>query len=235
MFRFAAPHTLGLFAVAGAASLWAVAGGPAAHPGPPASCQALGAVSVQNSEGGTSCSANSAAAANGLDGRATAGAAPTSPSLATAQNRGTAASASQFLSGPAAIAAGPDAQTTVIGARPGLSIGIAGPGATVTVTGTSTPRLHRWPRLRRRLPDPAGLRIHRLSAERGKGGQGRGRDRPGRRSGGRVHRRHGGPGRSGSGWQLCAVGIRATDRDPRTTIGVSIGTTHPATWRRWGG
>ncbi|NUS93792.1 MAG: protein kinase [Nocardia sp.] len=143
MFRFATPHTLGLFVVAGAASLWAVAGGPAAHAAPPASCQAPGAVSVQNGEAGATCSANSAAggaaAAYGLDGRATADAAPTSLSLAVAQNGGTAASASQFLSGPAAIAVGPDAQTTVIGARPGLSIGIAGPGATVTVTGTSTP------------------------------------------------------------------------------------------------
>lgn len=80
-----------------------------------------------------------AAAAYGLDGNAAADAAPTSLSLAIAANGGEASSASQYLSGPAAIAVGPGASAVVTGVRPGLSIGIAGPGATVNVTGTSTP------------------------------------------------------------------------------------------------
>ncbi|MEE4022294.1 DUF6764 family protein [Gordonia sp. PKS22-38] len=64
---------------------------------------------------------------------------PTGLTLAITDNGGTAAATGDNYSGPAAIAVGPDASVTMTGVRPGLAIGIAGPGATVVVDGRNGP------------------------------------------------------------------------------------------------
>ncbi|UEA59844.1 hypothetical protein LK459_02855 [Gordonia otitidis] len=60
-------------------------------------------------------------------------------SLAVTDNGGTASSKADNYAGPAAIAVGPKASVTMTGIKPGLAIGIAGPGATVTVDGKNGP------------------------------------------------------------------------------------------------
>ncbi|MGV9824291.1 MULTISPECIES: DUF6764 family protein [unclassified Gordonia (in: high G+C Gram-positive bacteria)] len=64
---------------------------------------------------------------------------PTGLSLAISDNGGKATSAADNYSGPAAIALGPNATVNATGIKPGLSIGIAGPGATVTIDGKNGP------------------------------------------------------------------------------------------------
>jgi hypothetical protein len=60
---------------------------------------------------------------------------PTGLTLAITADGGSATVAGDNFSGPAAIAIGEGAVVTMIGQNPGLSIGIAGPGATVFVDG----------------------------------------------------------------------------------------------------
>lgn len=69
----------------------------------------------------------------------TAQSGPTGLSLAVTDNGGTASSKADDYAGPAAIAVGPKASVTMTGIKPGLAIGIAGPGATVTVDGKNAP------------------------------------------------------------------------------------------------
>ncbi|MFT3714408.1 MAG: hypothetical protein QM774_00245 [Gordonia sp. (in: high G+C Gram-positive bacteria)] len=60
-------------------------------------------------------------------------------SLAITDQGGQAWSTANGFSGPAAIAIGKDAQVHATGVRPGLAIGIAGPGATVVIDGKHGP------------------------------------------------------------------------------------------------
>jgi hypothetical protein len=60
---------------------------------------------------------------------------PTGLTLAITADGGIAVSTGDNFSGPAAIALGPGAVVSMEGVNPGLSIGIAGPGATVVVDG----------------------------------------------------------------------------------------------------
>ncbi|PZU01750.1 MAG: hypothetical protein DI630_10965 [Gordonia sp. (in: high G+C Gram-positive bacteria)] len=60
---------------------------------------------------------------------------PTGLTLAITADGGVAVSTGNNFSGPAAIALGPGAVVEMQGVNPGLSIGIAGPGATVVVDG----------------------------------------------------------------------------------------------------
>ena len=60
---------------------------------------------------------------------------PTGLTLAITADGGVALSTGNNFSGPAAIALGPGAVVEMQGVNPGLSIGIAGPGATVVVDG----------------------------------------------------------------------------------------------------
>ena len=69
----------------------------------------------------------------------TADSGPTGLSLAVVDNGGTASSKADNYAGPAAIAMGPKASVTMTGIKPGLAIGIAGPGATVVVDGKNGP------------------------------------------------------------------------------------------------
>ncbi|MAU80663.1 hypothetical protein VX037_21535 [Gordonia sp. Z-3] len=64
---------------------------------------------------------------------------PTGLTLAIVDNGGTATVTGDNYSGPAAIAVGPGAEVSMTGVRPGLAIGIAGPGATVVVDGKNGP------------------------------------------------------------------------------------------------
>lgn len=60
-------------------------------------------------------------------------------SLAVADGGGEATATARGLAGPAAISLGPDSSVTMTGIKPGLAIGIAGPGASVTVDGRRAP------------------------------------------------------------------------------------------------
>ena len=60
-------------------------------------------------------------------------------SLAISDNGGVATADARGLSGPAAIALGPDSSVTATGWKPGLAIGIAGPGAQVVIDGKNGP------------------------------------------------------------------------------------------------
>lgn len=64
---------------------------------------------------------------------------PTGLTLAIVDNGGVASATGDNYSGPAAIALGPGAEVTMTGVKPGLAIGIAGPGATVVVDGKNGP------------------------------------------------------------------------------------------------
>ncbi|WP_433574612.1 DUF6764 family protein [Nocardia brasiliensis] len=116
---------------------------PHAAAAPAVDCRAPGASRVTGALDGAQCTATSvdgsAAAAFGFDGAAYADAGPASLALALAQNGGTATARSQSLAGPAAIAIGPGATVNAAGVRPGLSIAVAGPGATVELTGQTGP------------------------------------------------------------------------------------------------
>ena len=109
----------------------------------PVECRAPGASTAGNVTDTSECSATStngsAAAAFGVDGSATSAAGPQALALAIAMSGGTAMSQAQNLSGPAAIAIGPGATVDLTGVRPGLTLGIATNGATVTVDGVGTP------------------------------------------------------------------------------------------------
>ncbi|WP_439032221.1 hypothetical protein [Gordonia terrae] len=78
---------------------------------------------------GQSASADSCSAESG----------PTGLSLAITDNGGTATSSADNYAGPAAIALGPGATVNMNGIRPGLAIGIAGPGGEVVVDGKNGP------------------------------------------------------------------------------------------------
>ncbi|MCR5978683.1 hypothetical protein GDN83_13255 [Gordonia jinghuaiqii] len=64
---------------------------------------------------------------------------PTGLALAITDNGGKASSTADNYAGPAAIALGPGATVTMNGIRPGLAIGIAGPGGEVVVDGENGP------------------------------------------------------------------------------------------------
>ena len=64
---------------------------------------------------------------------------PMGLSLAITNDRGSATATADNYAGPAAIAVGKGASVTMTGGRPGLAIGIAGPGATVVVDGKNGP------------------------------------------------------------------------------------------------
>ncbi|MGC5255022.1 hypothetical protein ACPXCG_01610 [Gordonia sp. DT218] len=64
---------------------------------------------------------------------------PTGLTLAITDGGGKAAVTGDNYAGPAAIAIGKGATVTMTGVRPGLAIGIAGPGATVVVDGKNGP------------------------------------------------------------------------------------------------
>ncbi|WP_440712515.1 hypothetical protein [Gordonia sp. FQ] len=64
---------------------------------------------------------------------------PDAIGLAISDGGGIAWSQGDGLSGPAAIAIGPGASVQATGIRPGLSIGIAGPGAHVVIDGRKGP------------------------------------------------------------------------------------------------
>ncbi|PBC40009.1 protein kinase [Rhodococcus sp. ACS1] len=136
---------IGACAIAGGAVLLA----PTANAAPVAECRAPGAASAAMAMNTSQCSADSvggsAAAAYGIDGTATATAGPQALALAIANGGGTATSTARGLSGPAAIALGPGATVNAQGVRPGLSIGIAGAGAQVTIDGTAGPTCTRGP------------------------------------------------------------------------------------------
>ena len=117
MNRIARTTTGVLAAVAGSAAL-AFAAAPGASAAPVSVCPALP---------GQSSSAADCTAASG----------PTGLSLAITLDGGMAAVAGNNFSGPAAVAIGNGAQVNMDGVRPGLSIGIAGPGGQVTVDGVN--------------------------------------------------------------------------------------------------
>jgi hypothetical protein len=81
----------------------------------------------------------------GLPGQSTStetcevGSGPTGLTLAITVDGGTAGVTGDNFSGPAAIALGDGAVVNMTGQNPGLSIGIAGPGAVVTIDGRSAP------------------------------------------------------------------------------------------------
>ncbi|MFW0796248.1 DUF6764 family protein [Gordonia sp. CPCC 205515] len=64
---------------------------------------------------------------------------PMGLALAISNDGGKASSTADNNAAPAAIAWGPGSSVTMTGIRPGLAIGIAGPGATVIVDGKNGP------------------------------------------------------------------------------------------------
>ena len=120
MNRIARTTTGVLAAVAGSAAL-AFAAAPAASAAPVSICPSL--------PGQTSTAADCSADSG-----------PTGLTLAITLNDGSATVTGDNFSGPAAIAIGEGATVNMDGIRPGLSIGIAGPGAAVTVNGENRVR-----------------------------------------------------------------------------------------------
>ncbi|MFF5033384.1 DUF6764 family protein [Nocardia salmonicida] len=109
----------------------------------PVDCRVPGAGMIENSSDTSECAASSvggsAAAAFGVDGSAAASAGPQALALAIGVGGGAATSQAQGLSGPAALALGPGSTVDASGVRPGLALGIAGAGASVTIDGKTTP------------------------------------------------------------------------------------------------
>lgn len=64
---------------------------------------------------------------------------PTGLALAISNDGGKASSIADNYAGPAAIAWGAGSSVTMTGIKPGLAIGIAGPGATIVVDGKNGP------------------------------------------------------------------------------------------------
>lgn len=110
---------LGFVVAAAGATAVSLAAAPSAGAAP-ALCPALPGQSSSQA----SCSAESG---------------PSGLALAITDNGGVATSTADNFAGPAAIALGPGATVTMDGIRPGLAIGIAGPGGEVVVDGKNGP------------------------------------------------------------------------------------------------
>lgn len=110
---------LGFVVAAAGAAAVSLAAAPSAGAAP-AVCPALPGQSSSQA----SCSAESG---------------PSGLALAITDNGGVATSTADNFAGPAAIALGPGATVTMDGVRPGLAIGIAGPGGEVVVDGKNGP------------------------------------------------------------------------------------------------
>ncbi len=89
-----------------------------------------------NSQCDSTADETSAAAGFGLEGWGSAGALGNAAALALGIGGGTAVSDATFGAGPATIAIGPGSFAVNEGVGPGLSIAVAGPGATITLTPT---------------------------------------------------------------------------------------------------
>lgn len=122
-----------------ACSIAAVA--PATASAAPVACTtAPGGAAAAEIVGGSQCDStadgSSAAAGFGLEGWGSAEALNNAAALALGINGGTAVSVGELGGAPAAIAIGPAALAQNSAAGLGLSLAIAGPGATVTLTPT---------------------------------------------------------------------------------------------------
>ena len=126
---------------AGIAAFTLLAAGGTAFAAAPASaapdvCQATPGQSAGRADCQATSSATGTSAAIGdTTGAASADAGRNGLSLGIGLDGGTATSSATNYSAPAAIAVGPRSTATLTGIKPGLAIGIAGRGATVTLNG----------------------------------------------------------------------------------------------------